>query len=104
MRRRMFGILALMSLLLFAAVVWMWVRSFGEDRALLGAGGSSVYVAVALGAVRGRGAAGGGGGGTGVGGDRRAGRTRILRGRRSATATCRGTSGRGRRRGRRTHA
>lgn len=31
----MFGILALLSLLLFATVVGIWVRSFGEDRALV---------------------------------------------------------------------
>ena len=35
MRRRIFGILSIVSLLLFAAVAWMWVRSFHEDRALL---------------------------------------------------------------------
>jgi hypothetical protein len=35
MKRRMFGILAALSLLLFAAVVWTWVRSFDEDVALL---------------------------------------------------------------------
>jgi hypothetical protein len=35
MRRRLFGIVAALSLLLLAAVVWMWVRSFHEDRALL---------------------------------------------------------------------
>ena len=35
MKRRVFGILAALSLLLFAAVVWAWVRSFDEDVALL---------------------------------------------------------------------